>query len=207
MSIRNRGAWVVAFSVVVALVAGGAVLNDSQETPLQQTTTETLTPAPVPEPTSSPTGEQTETAANGPGATADSNASAGYAELAPTCERPPSLVVYIQVAALASNDPETNDGIRTTWRFAAPSNKQVTGPYSNFERLINASYRPLLTAEAIAFDAIDRTNTTATQTVAVTSETGNTTTYRWRLGKQSGGQYDGCWMTTSVRETQSSVPF
>jgi hypothetical protein len=204
MSVRNRGVPLVVLLVLVALAGCGALVDGGREDPIQQTATETITPAPVPEVTASRTATRTQTVTTTADTMTDTDATTGYAGLVPTCERPPGLVVYIQVGALAANDPETNDGIRTTWRFAAPSNKEATGPYSNFERLITTSYRPLLTAQTVTLGAVDRTDTSASRNVTVTTETGNATTYRWRLGKQSDGRVDGCWMTTSVQETSRS---
>ncbi len=165
---------------------------------------ETVTPAPVPETTGNAGADRSETARQADGDAG--NGGADYASLEPTCTRPPGLVVSIQVAALSNNDPETDGGIRTAWRFAAPSNREVTGPYANFRRLINTSYRPLLEAETVTYGPVDRTGMSAERTVTVTTATGNSTTYRWRLDRQSGGQYDGCWMTAGVREVDSPVP-
>lgn len=157
---------------------------------------ETLTPAPVSETTAAPT--TTVTTPQVP-SDAEADATARYASLEPTCARPPGLVIQLQVAALANNDPETNGGIQTAWRFAAPSNREYTGPYSNFERLIESQFSPLLAAETITYGPVETENRSARRSVTVTALNGNSSTYTWRLEKQSGGRYDGCWMTTAVR--------
>jgi len=123
-----------------------------------------------------------------------------WASIRPTCTRPPGLVVHVQVDALANNDPETNAGIRTTWAFAAPENREYTGPYGNFERMISSFYRPLLEAETITYRPVNRTDGRAQRDVTVTTANGTTATYEWSLARQSGGEYDGCWMTVGVRE-------
>jgi hypothetical protein len=175
---------------LVALAGCGGALGGGDEPEA------TVTPAPVPEATDPTVTDRGRTA--GPGGDAG-NGSADYASLEPTCTRPPGLVVAVQVGALSNNDPETDDGVRTAWRFAAPSNRDVTGPYASFRRLINTSYRPLLEAETVTYGPVDRNGRTAERTVTVTAATGNSTAYRWRLTRVTGGQYDGCWMTSGVR--------
>jgi hypothetical protein len=153
-------------------------------------TTETVTPASVPEPTATAT----------PEATAPENGTVAqprYFDLRPTCERPPGLVIAVQVGALANNGP-ADRGINTTWRFAAPSNREVTGPYPEFVRLIDRQFQPLLNAERVTYGRLVRTETAATQQVTVTTADNTTVTYTWTVERQSGGRYDGCWMTTGV---------
>jgi hypothetical protein len=181
---------------------------------------ETVTPAPVPESTATPTetptrADATETETPGGngalvGAPAEQNYWTGlwalesddvtqprYLSLRPTCERPPGLVIHIQVAALGNNDPSTDEGINTTWQFAAPSNRRVTGPYPNFVSLITERYDPLLNASAVTYGPLERDGDVATQRVSVTVDN-ETTAYTWRVERQTGEPYVGCWMTTSV---------
>ncbi|MFB6308138.1 MAG: DUF4864 domain-containing protein, partial [Haloarculaceae archaeon] len=173
----------IACLLLVGLAGCSSILGlaDRQSTP-------TVTPAPVPEVTATDR-PATPTSA---GATVDRQSvpSSRYATLRPTCRRPPGVVIHIQVAALARNNATTNDGIRTTWRFAAPSNRQATGPFENFARLIKSSYRPLLRAQTITYDPLRRSNGTAQRRVTV--ETSNrTTTYLWTLENQTAGEYEG----------------
>jgi len=203
MSVPYRAIGAVAL-LVGAVVAGGVVAFDGAgNDPIQQAPAETVTPAPVPVVTATPTPESTPTPVGSPGS-AGNNESVGYGSLEPTCERPPGLVVYIQVAALSNNDPETNDGIRTTWRFAAPSNRRFVGPYENFEEVINASYRTLIEAETVTFGSLEKSGVVASQNVTVRTESGETKTYRWRLRRQSDGRFVGCWMTTGVLQVDRS---
>jgi hypothetical protein len=147
----------------------------------------TVTPAPTPTPpTPTPTVTPSE-AVQEP----------RYLGLAPTCERPPGLVIAIQVGALRNNDPATNEGIRTTWRFASPENREATGPLSNFVELIRQGYRPLLEADRVAYGPLERTDATAARTVTVTAN-GTSTSYRWTLRLQTAGEFEGCWMTSGV---------
>lgn len=128
-----------------------------------------------------------------------------YLDLRPTCERPPGLVIHIQVAALRNDDPATHEGINTTWQFASPSNRALTGPYSEFVELITDRYRPLLDAESVTYgpldldaDPDDGGRASATRRVTVTEPDGTSTTYRWLVTRQAAGRYEGCWMTAGV---------
>jgi hypothetical protein len=153
-------------------------------------TTVTPAPTPTPEPTATPTPTLT---------TSGAVQEPRYLGLRPTCERPPGLVIAIQVGALRNNDPATNEGINTTWRFASPENRRATGPLSNFVEIIRQGYRPLLEADRVAYGPLERSDATATQTVTVTAN-GTTTSYEWTLRLQTDGQFEGCWMTTGVAE-------
>jgi hypothetical protein len=188
-------------SVLALVVLAGCAGLFGGDTPA-----ETLTPAPVPEnqtstPTPNPT---TATTTVNPG-TSGSVTQPRYLALRPNCERPPGLVIHIQVSALRNNDPATDEGINTTWEFAAPSNREVTGPYTNFVELIEQNFQPLLNAETVRYGPLFRDNDTAFRNVVVTGPDGSSQSYRWAVERQSGGQYDGCWMTASVRPTDSTT--
>ena len=153
-----------------------------------------LTPVAVPENSSS---NNSESLSYDTTYTAGSESSRIFG-LRPTCDRPPELVVHIQVLALSQNQPNNNQGINTTWQFAAPSNRELTGPYPNFVRIIRSQYQPLLDAEKIEYGPTDRSNSRATIPVTVADSNGTSRTYRWVVTKQTEAPYDGCWMTTSV---------
>lgn len=180
-------------SVVLAVLIVGCSsmlpLNGEQTQP-----TETLTPASVPDvatPSMTPP--------------AESSSAARFHTLRPTCERPPELVVYIQLGALRSTTQTTNAGINTTWQFAAPSNRRAIGSYDRFVRLIREQYQPLLTAETLRLGPMDHRGMTAEQPVTVTTAAGEQESYVWTLAKQTEGQYAGCWMTTSVLTRPSAA--
>jgi len=120
-----------------------------------------------------------------------------YLSLSPTCKRPPGLVIHIQVEALRNNNPSTDEGIATVWRFAAPSNKAATGPYKAFVELIRARYQPLLVAESISYGPITREGDQVRRNVTTTTDN-STTSYEWSLTRQSEPPYEGCWMATGV---------
>jgi hypothetical protein len=209
---RRPGLRFFVILAVVALAGCNAVLGGTGTS----TPAETLTPAPIPEVTTagSPTATPTESprrqtltvrgqARGVPGTPTPANGTR-WATLRPDCDRPPGLVVQIQVSALVATDSSTDVGIRTAWRFAAPSNRRVTGPYADFRRMIREYYRPLLTAETVSFGRANRSGDVARQRVTVADGNGTRTSYRWSVVRQEGGGDDGCWMTTSVVELSPS---
>lgn len=203
----NRGVRLGAVCVV-ALLAGCGALFGGGPSPAEPA----VTPAPVP---TDETPDGTAEAAAVPDAEREywgnvtaANASAvtqpRVLELRPNCRRPPGLVVHVQVLALRNNDPATNEGINTTWRFAAPSNRAVAGSYGNFVETIRRGFRPLLNATAVRYGPLDREGDTATQSVTVFDANGTATAYTWYLERQRGARYEGCWMTTGVAATPPS---
>jgi len=187
---NSRVAAVAGVLALVVLAGCSGLIGSGGTADREDTGRQTLTPAPVPETTSDlPT---------------QSGQSAGpsrFASLRPTCDRPPELVTYIQLGALRTNDPRTDEGINTTWQFAAPSNRDAIGSYDRFANLLREQYRPLLDAETVTVGPLRRDGDAAEQPVTVTTGTGDRRSYVWYLQRQSGGRYDGCWMTTSVRVT------
>jgi len=182
-----------------------AVLAGCGAGPSFSATETPLTPVAVP--TDSPMAESGEsTAGSGePGvATPRANATVTeprYLSLRPTCERPPGLVVAIQVGALMNDPPGSHEGINTTWQFAAPDNRRTVGSFSRFVDVIERGYEPLLDAETVTYDPLTRGNGTASRRVTVRN--GNrTTSYRWALQRQGTGPREGCWLTVGVREVE-----
>ena len=66
--------------------------------------------------------------------------------LKPSSAIKPVDVVKIQLTGLQKNDLDFKDsGIEQTWNFAHPNNKKVTGPLSNFKRMIKGdSYQMMI---------------------------------------------------------------
>lgn len=164
---------------------------------------ETVTPAPVPQ-DGTPVGipaqvESDWVVADGP--------SARYVRMRPNCLRPPGLVIHIQVAALASDEP-VYDRINTTWQFSsARTSPDGSGPPASFIRSLQSAYQPLFETRAVSYGAL-QTGTAgriAYRSVTVRTASG-TTAYNWTVSKQSGGPYDGCWMTDTVLPGETESP-
>ncbi len=107
-------------------------------------------------------------------------------------------VVRVQMRALQANDL-TDEGIRTTYRFASPANKSATGPYERFARMIkSAPYRAMLNARDIQFGAVNSGDAEAVQEVRVEGADGTEITYVFFLRRQTLKPFQDCWMTEAV---------
>jgi hypothetical protein len=188
----------VALAVLVSLAGCGALFGTGGQAESEAT----VTPAEVPTADAQAVAPAEDSREYWGNVSVDANRSVvtqpRVLELRPNCERPPALVVHIQVLALRNNDPATNEGINTTWQFASPSNQDLTGPYSNFVRTIESGFQPLLNATGVRYGPLDRDGDTASQPVTVVDANGTTTSYRWTVEKQDGAPYEGCWMTAGV---------
>ncbi|MFC6973712.1 DUF4864 domain-containing protein [Halomicroarcula sp. GCM10025709] len=201
MSRSRHGLAVVGLALLLTTAGCGAFAGgDTRAAPESA-----VTPAPVPTPTAA--------APNGPSAAYEywGSVTATGSELnrtwlrslEPTCERPPGLVVHIQVSALRTDDPETHAGIETAWRFAAPSNRASFASYESFVSVLTDEYRPLLDAESVTYDSIDidRARGAARRNVTVYTPNGTAQSYTWIVERQTTAPHEGCWMTTGVVET------
>ena len=193
---------------VVLLVATLVTLAGCGDTIGSTSTEATLTPVAVP--SDSPTAETTPTAITEPPAatggreTRTPTASVPeprYLSLRPTCERPPGLVVAIQVGALRNDPPDSDEGINTTWQFATPETRRTIGSLERFVDVIERGYEPLLTAETVTYGPL--TGEDGLVSTSVTVRNGSrTTTYRWVLERQPVGPRAGCWLTAAVFEVE-----
>jgi len=110
----------------------------------------------------------------------------------------PDDVVRIQLQSLKSNDP-SNFGIEVTFRFASPNNKRNTGPLEKFIKLVNSpAYRPMLNHLDAQLLKLKIHLDQAIQDVIITTNEAKRIGYRFILSRQSGSEYQGCWMTDAV---------
>lgn len=125
---------------------------------------------------------------------------AEWLELQPNVEYSPEQVVQFQVEALAQNNvPHSNAGIELAYRFASPSNKAAIGSLYRFALVVyNPFYRPLLNHQTANYGTIHIEGDTAIQLVFLTTAHGNRLGYLFKLSRQQGGHYNGCWMTDEV---------
>ena len=113
----------------------------------------------------------------------------------------PERVVEIQLTALADNDtPIENAGIKTAYNFASPANRRSTGPLPRFVAMVEGhTYVPMVDHVEATTGPLERDgDDEAAQRVTLTGPDGRTVTYRFGLSRQSGGEWDGCWLTDSV---------
>lgn len=117
----------------------------------------------------------------------------------PNVNLSPEEVMSIVVDALKNNDETKNDdGLATVFAFASPGNKSVTGPLPRFKKMIKGGFADMLNHVRSEFGKIDIEDDTALQAVWLTNSSGKETGYVFQLGKQSGGEFDGMWLTESV---------
>lgn len=182
--------------------------------PSEPPRTQTVTPAPVPEagtpasvgatetPTAPPNGRALGGAWPGQWSEFEPEMSAAlYRSVEPTCERPPALVVRLQLGAILT-DNGSQRGIETTWRFLAPAARQSYGSVENFTETFGTRYRPLLEAKSVTRRPLQRNGSVAVQPLRAHSS-GSATTYRWRVERQSLSSGEGCWLTTGIVEASS----
>jgi hypothetical protein len=113
----------------------------------------------------------------------------------------PERLIGIQLDALATNDdPVTNAGIKTAYNLASPANRRQTGPLPRFVRMVEGPrYAPMIDHAEAVRGPLERRGQQAQQTVTLTGSDGRTATYEFGVSKQSGGRFDGCWLTDRVR--------
>ena len=122
------------------------------------------------------------------------------ADLVPRPELSPQQVVQYQVAALQQNDdPKSDAGIERAFRFASPSNKQVTGPLEKFVQIVKSpAYSSLLYNRSSAIVGSEVNGGQAKVAVKIVAADGREVTYVFALSKQNGGHFNDCWMTDAV---------
>lgn len=107
-------------------------------------------------------------------------------------------VVQIQMRALQQNGPD-DAGIHTTYRFASPENRQVTGPYERFAQMIKAApYDAMLNSVSLSFGEIRIDQAQAMQEVRVVTFDGKEVVYVFLVRRQVQPPYKDCWMTDAV---------
>jgi hypothetical protein len=118
----------------------------------------------------------------------------------PRAEYSPEQVVQIVMDALQNNDA-ADSGIVTTFNFASPGNKEVTGPVARFIPMVKTpAYKPMLNFRSAEYGKLELADdkTTGEQTVTLIAANGDVATYLFRLSKQPDGEFKGCWMTDGV---------
>ena len=125
----------------------------------------------------------------------------------PSAALTPADVVRAQLAALATNDPATDDGVRRTFLFASPQNRQVTGPAERFVTLVkNPAYAPLVGARQASLLDARRDGDAYEALVEVVAADGTKRRFVFQLGLQGDGPFKGCWMTEGVAPLQPQPP-
>ena len=122
----------------------------------------------------------------------------------------PRDVVEAQLAALRANDePDTDAGIRTAFRFASPDNKKSTGPIERFVEMVkNPHYAPLLNHRAAHLSETTEKGDLARIKVTVIGADGTEAAFVWVLERVRAPECAACWMTSTVMRVESkNSPF
>ena len=124
----------------------------------------------------------------------------------PSPQLSPEEVVKIVTDALGANDANDN-GIRTTFNFASPSNKEVTGPIEHFIPLVkNPMYEPMLNHRSATFKKLAADANHAQELVTLITNRGTKVYYVFILSKQTDGEFKDCWMTDGVQRVEPMSP-
>jgi Domain of unknown function (DUF4864) len=130
---------------------------------------------------------------------------AQLSDLTPRPELTPEQVVQYQLAVLQHNDePKLDAGIERAFRFASPSNQQVTGPLENFVRILKTpAYSPLLNNSSSSIVGSELKEDQAKIVAKVVASDGRVINYVFLLSNQREGEFINCWMTDGVAPLQA----
>ena len=113
----------------------------------------------------------------------------------------PEKVINIQLEALKNNNhPYNNAGIEQTWEFAHPSNKQYTGPLSNFIKMMHSgTYSIMLNHRENKIILNKQRENTSFFLIELVDKFGNKFGFQWIVQKVLlDNKLKDCWMTISV---------
>ena len=113
----------------------------------------------------------------------------------------PKEVVKIQLTGLQKNDFNFKDsGIEQTWNFAHPNNKKVTGPLSNFKRMIKGdAYQMMINHLSHTITQLGSTDKWAQFEVIILDKNKIYHKFNWQVEKYTEeGELKDCWLTSMV---------
>ena len=113
----------------------------------------------------------------------------------------PKEVVKIQLTGLQKNDLKFKDsGIEQTWNFAHPNNKKVTGPLSNFKRMIKGdAYQMMINHLSHTITQLGSTDKWAQFEVIILDKNKIYHKFNWQVEKfTEDGELKDCWLTSMV---------
>ena len=121
--------------------------------------------------------------------------------LKPNSNIKPKEVVKIQLSGLQKNDLNFKDsGIEQTWNFAHPNNKKVTGPLSNFKRMIKGdAYQMMINHLSHTITQLGSTDKWAQFEVIILDKNKIYHKFNWQVEKYTeDGELKDCWLTSMV---------
>ena len=121
--------------------------------------------------------------------------------LKPNSNIKPKEVVKIQLSGLQKNDLNFKDsGIEQTWNFAHPNNKKVTGPLSNFKRMLKGnSYEMMINHLSHTITQLGSSDKWAQFEVVILDKNKIYHKFNWQVEKYTEeGELKDCWLTSMV---------
>lgn len=119
----------------------------------------------------------------------------------PNTEIKPYQVVMIQLNSLRDNDkPNKDNGIKQTWEFAHPDNRNSTGPLNRFTLMLKGeSYMMLLNHLEHKILKLQSTDSLASYEITILDKDKTYYKFLWQVEKYNkDGPLKGCWLTTMV---------
>lgn len=118
----------------------------------------------------------------------------------PSAGMQPGEVVRIVIDALANNDyPYPDAGVETTFNFASPSNKALTGPLDRFVRLVKGPvFGQMINHRDSTLSKVVLEGDKAIRLVQIVGANNEMLYFAFRLGLQQEGEYEGMWLTEAV---------
>jgi len=151
-------------------------------------------------PTPTATEAPATTAAGTPTATTTVDEPASYLSLRPTCDRPPRLVVAVQLGIFREAGENPGQAARAAWPYLSPLAQQFLGTARDYGRILGSDvYAPLLGHEEVTYGPSTRTNRTLVQPVTVVAN-GSEASYEFVVSKIGGGDTNTptCWRVSNV---------
>ena len=115
----------------------------------------------------------------------------------------PKEVIEIQLNALKTNNiPFDNAGIKQTWEFAHPLNREYTGPIDKFILMMNSpEYIIMLNHKDHNIIFISETKDTSYFFIELTDKSENKFGFEWTVKKVLiDNDFKNCWMTIAVSQ-------
>ncbi|MCA9160271.1 MAG: hypothetical protein KDA72_18190 [Planctomycetales bacterium] len=110
----------------------------------------------------------------------------------------PEDVVREQVESMRASTTNPN-ALVTCFSFASPSNRELTGPYERFAKLVNTEpYRQIKVCREYQIGRAMIEGDAASVLVPILIENGPGAAFQFQLTKQSEAPYRDCWMTDGV---------
>jgi len=117
--------------------------------------------------------------------------------------RPDEVIRTVVEALHNNNSPTPNAGIFTVYQFASPANRQNTGPYGKFLRLVRLpDFAPLLTRGVTTYGPLALSGNRAEQEITIRRDDRRDARFRFVVSRQTSqqtrGRCAGCWMVDQV---------